>query len=192
MSCRGYNGVKVFQRRVFGFALLLGAVLVTAAVALWFGKEATMKLVSPAFGYGEPLPARFAYCGEGAQNLSPPLTWSGAPAGTASFALVMSDPDAPSGTFVHWLVYDLPAAVDALPEGASGSPELTEGTNDYGALGYGGPCPPPGPAHRYFFRLYALDRPSLDLPPGATAAEVARAMEGAVLAEAEWMGIYRR
>ena len=103
MSCRGYNEVKVLNRRVFGFALLLGAVLVATAVSLWFGKEATMKLVSPAFGYGEPLPARFAYCGEGAQNLSPPLSWSGAPAGTASFALVMSDPDAPSGTFVHWL-----------------------------------------------------------------------------------------
>jgi len=151
-----------------------------------------MKLVSPAFDYGKPLPPRYAYCGPGAENLSPPLAWSGAPAGTASYALIVSDPDAPSGNFVHWVVYDLPAVLDALPEGASGSPELVEGTNDYGAVGYGGPCPPPGPAHRYFFRLYALDVPSLDLPPGATAGEVASAMKGHLLGEAEWMGTYRR
>lgn len=151
-----------------------------------------MKLSSPAFGYGEPIPPKYAYCGPGAENQSPPLVWSGAPSTTMSYVLIVVDPDAPSGSFVHWLVYDLPAAQDALPEGASGSLDLTEGTNDYGAVGYGGPCPPPGPAHRYFFRLYALDRPSLDLPPGATAMEVEQALKRGVLAEAEWMGTYRR
>jgi Raf kinase inhibitor-like YbhB/YbcL family protein len=151
-----------------------------------------MKLVSPAFAYGEPMPAKYAYCGPGARNLSPPLTWSGAPAATSGYVLLMTDPDAPGGEFVHWVVYDLPATRSALPEGASGGPDLVEGVNGYGALGYGGPCPPPGPPHRYFFRLYALAVPSLDLPPGATLAEVVRAMNGRVLATAEWMGTYRR
>ncbi len=151
-----------------------------------------MKIVSHAFGYGDPIPAKYARCGMGAANVSPPLSWSGVPAGTMGFALIMTDPDAPGGNFVHWIVFDLPAAVESLPEGASGSEYMTEGMNDYGAVGYGGPCPPPGRLHRYFFRLYALDVASLDLPAGAGIDEVFGAMDGRVLARAEWMGVYRR
>ncbi len=138
------------------------------------------------------MPARYAYCGPDARNISPPLAWSGAPESTQSFVLVMVDPDAPGGGFAHWIVYDLAAEARTLPEGASGSLELMEGRNDYGAVGYGGPCPPPGPPHRYFFRLHALDVSSLDLPPGATMSKVLHVMDGHVLAEAEWMGTYKR
>ncbi len=184
--------LKVLKQRVI-LTLMVVLVALLGASSWWMTRKGeAMKLFSPALGFGDPIPARYAYCGPGAQNLSPPLEWSGVPAGTESFALLMLDPDAPGGSFVHWVVYDLPGSLSALPEGVSGSPDLLEGTNDYGAVGYGGPCPPPGPAHRYFFTLYALKVPSLDLPVGATATELVRAMNGAVLAEAEWMGTYRR
>ena len=184
--------LKVFKRRM-GLTLTIALVALVGAGSWWMiRKGEAMKLFSPAFGNGGPIPARYAYCGPGAQNLSPPLEWGGVPAGAESFALLVQDPDAPGGSFVHWVVYDLPGSLSALPEGVSGSPELTEGANDYGTVGYGGPCPPPGPAHRYFFTLYALRVPSLGLPSGATAAELARVMDGTVLEKAEWMGTYQR
>ena len=123
------------------------------------------------------------------------MAWSGAPSGAAAFALIMDDPDAPAGTWVHWVLYDLPARSSALAENVAKTEALKDGAvqgrNDFPRTGYGGPCPPPGKAHRYFFKLYALDAP-LGLKPGATKRDVERAMQGHVLATAQLMGTYAR
>jgi Raf kinase inhibitor-like YbhB/YbcL family protein len=151
-----------------------------------------MHLTSAAFGEGEPIPVKFT--GEGG-NLSPPLQWTDVPANSRSLALIADDPDAPGGTWVHWILYDLPAEVsklaEALPRNQYTPAGAKQGQNSFGHLGYGGPCPPAGNPHRYFFRLYALDS-QLDLKPGATRNEVEEAMRGHVVAEARLMGTYRR
>ncbi len=159
-------------------------------------EEATMPftLESDAFAAGEPIPARFTCDGE---NVSPALRWSGAPQGARTFALVVDDPDAPRKTWVHWVAYDLPADAGGVPEGvAAGSRPGAlgggaNGENDFGDLGYGGPCPPPGAPHHYHFRLSALDAP-LGLDPGATKAEVEAAMQAHVVGRAELVGTYAR
>lgn len=150
-----------------------------------------LSLASEAFQNGEAIPARYSCDGE---DLSPALAWRDAPSGVASYALIFDDPDAPMGTWVHWVLFNIPASVTALPEGYPDRPEAADGTrngtNNWGRLGYGGPCPPGG-THRYFFRLYALDGP-LDLPPGASKQEVLDAMKGHILDQAELMGTYTR
>jgi Raf kinase inhibitor-like YbhB/YbcL family protein len=129
------------------------------------------------------------------RNISPPLSWSSGPHGTQSFVLICDDPDAPKGTWVHWVVYNIPPAVTSFPEGAS--PRLMpqgslEGVNDFGTPGYGGPCPPQGHgAHRYHFKLYALDI-MLDEHPGMTKAQLETLMEGHIRARAEFIGVYER
>lgn len=152
-----------------------------------------MKLESAAFRDGEPIPKAQARDGG---DVSPPLSWSGVPAGTKAFALICDDPDAPRGTWVHWVLFDLPAARTELPAGvAKGerpAPGGAQGRNDFGDLGWGGPAPPRGHGvHHYEFRLSALDK-SLGLPPGATKAQVEAAMRGHVLAQAKLTGTYRR
>ena len=151
-----------------------------------------MTLRSPAFANGAVIPVRFTCDGD---DISPHLEWNAAPEGTRAFALVMDDPDAPRATWVHWTIYDLPAGMHELPEHVPPSRELPsgarQGRNDFGRIGYGGPCPPPGGAHRYYLRLFALDEP-LQLAPGATRAELDRAMRGHVLGQAELMSRYRR
>ncbi|MGE5759140.1 MAG: YbhB/YbcL family Raf kinase inhibitor-like protein [Gemmatimonadota bacterium] len=145
----------------------------------------TLVLISSAFVAGAPIPVAYTCDGK---NEPPPLTWSGAPPTTRAFALIVDDPDAPAGTWVHWVLYNLPADATGVPQNqASG----VQGKNDFGKTGYGGPCPPPGKPHRYFFKLYALDG-RLSLRPGATKAEVERAMQGHVLAAAELIGTYAR
>jgi Raf kinase inhibitor-like YbhB/YbcL family protein len=149
-------------------------------------------LKSPAFTEGGTIPAKYTADGAG---LSPPLSWSGVPHRTRSLVLLCEDPDAPGGTFTHWVVYDLPPQARQLGEGAPGQPALpgggTQGTNDFGEPGYGGAAPPPGPPHRYYFKIAALDA-ELGLPPGARRQEVLAAMEGHVLAEGWLMGTYGR
>ncbi len=149
------------------------------------------ELRSPAFGYGDEIPRRYTCDG---QEVSPPLEWSEPPAGTESFALICDDPDAPMGTWVHWVLYDLPGDARGLPEAVPSEKELPDGAksgkNSWGKYGYGGPCPPSG-VHRYFFRLYALDT-KLGEGPGLKASQLVRAMKGHVLAVAELMGKYRR
>lgn len=144
------------------------------------------------FPSGGDIPRKFTCDGA---DVSPALSWSGAPDATQAFALVADDPDAPVGTWTHWVLYDLPASTTSLPEGVSKVDELgsggRQGRNDFRRIGYGGPCPPPGKPHRYFFKLYALDA-RLNLKPGASKQEVEQAMQGHVLAEAELMGKYRR
>lgn len=149
------------------------------------------KISSDAFAYGENIPRK--YTGEG-EDISPPLNWSGIPEGTESFVLICDDPDAPGGTWLHWLVFNMPAKYSGLDEGASsaGLPEDTlEGSNDFGKTAYGGPMPPPGPAHRYFFRIYALDT-KLNMEEGASRQEVEKAMRGHVLADTYIIGLYQR
>jgi Raf kinase inhibitor-like YbhB/YbcL family protein len=151
-------------------------------------------LSSSAFQEGQALPAKYTARGS---NSSPPLTWAGAcPAGTRVVALVMDDPDAPSGVFTHWLVYDMPASAKELPEAVDPDAQLPnnggkQGTNDFGKLGYGGPDPPPGRVHHYHFTLYCLDAPT-GLEPGQPRTEVRRALKGHILAQSELVGTYGR
>jgi len=150
-------------------------------------------LTSAAFKDGAPIPAKYTCDGV---DVSPPLAWSGAPAGTRSVALIADDPDAPGGTWVHWVLYNLPAEVSDLPENIAKVESLDlggarQGRNDFRRPGYGGPCPPPGPAHRYFFKLYALDT-RLELKAGAQNKDVEAAVEGHALGSAQLMGTYAR
>jgi len=126
-------------------------------------------------------------------DLSPALEWAGEPGGTESFALIMDDPDAPSGTWNHWLLYDLARSIRVLAQGYRPGTLGVDGINDFGKPGYGGPCPPRGHGpHRYFIKLYAVDVASLGLKPGAKRADLDRALKGHILAEARYMGRYER
>ena len=151
-----------------------------------------MQLTSTAFKQGEPIPVQYTCDGK---DISPPLKWSGAPTAAKSLVLIADDPDAPVGTWVHWVVYDLPPGTRELAEDISKSQHISggakQGLNDFKHLGFGGPCPPRGKAHRYFFKLYALNT-ALSLPAGATRKEVDRAMKGHILSGAAWMGTYKR
>jgi Raf kinase inhibitor-like YbhB/YbcL family protein len=148
------------------------------------------EISSPAFLNGNPIP-RLHTC-DGA-DLSPALEWSGAPEQTRSLVLIVDDPDAPRGTWNHWLLYDIPAATTHLAQGFKRGTVGASGANDFGQPGYGGPCPPRGHGpHRYFFRLFAVDLPSLGLTAGAKRAELDRALQGHVLAETTYMGRYER
>jgi len=160
-------------------------------------KVMELKITSSAFTEGQPIPQKHTCQGS---DVSPPLKWTGAPSNTKSFALIADDPDAPDPkapkmTWVHWVIYDLPASTVGLPEDtpktASFPNGAKQGITDFKRVGYGGPCPPPGGAHRYFFKLYALDT-VLDLKSGATKPELLQAMEGHILAQGQLMGTYQR
>jgi Raf kinase inhibitor-like YbhB/YbcL family protein len=149
-----------------------------------------LKLNISAFSEGATIPRQHT-C-EGA-DLSPALEWSGEPAETKSFALIVDDPDAPVGTWNHWLLYDIPASAHSLAPGYKPERAGASGANDFGNLGYSGPCPPKGHGpHRYFFKLYAVGVPALGLKAGAKRAELDRALRGHVLAEAQYIGRYER
>jgi hypothetical protein len=149
-------------------------------------------LDSNAFTDGGTIPKRYTCEG---QDISPPLAWSGVPAGTKSLALIVDDPDAPDPkapkrTYVHWVLFDIPPTVTSLPEGGTLPAGTREGRNDWGRTGYGGPCPPIG-RHRYFHKLYALDTVLGDLG-GPTKAQLEKAMEGHILAEGRLLGTYEK
>ncbi len=150
-----------------------------------------LTISAAAFNAGSPIPVRFTCQGE---DISPALVWSGTPQGAKSLALILEDPDA-AGIFCHWLLFNMPPDATSLPEDASPRGRLPagaiEGVNDFGRPGYGGPCPPPGRPHRYYFRLYALSD-WLTLKSGAGRAQALAAMKGLVLAEAQVMGTYQR
>jgi hypothetical protein len=156
------------------------------------GDGMTIRVSSDAFGNGETIPARHTCDGP---DLSPALSWEGVPEGTETLALIVDDPDAPVGVFTHWVLFDLPGDAKGLPEGVPREERLgnggIQGRNDFGKIGYNGPCPPPGRPHTYRFRLYALDT-RLGLSPGATKADLLRAMEGHVLGKGELTGKYGR
>ena len=147
-----------------------------------------LEITSTAFTHGGIIPNKFTCDG---QDISPDLLWQGAPVGTQSFALIMDDPDAPMGTWDHWIVFNLPANISALPEKIMNLPPGTRvGQNSWERNDYGGPCPPDR-EHRYFFKLYALDT-MFDLPVGINKVELETAMQGHILAKAELIGNYNR
>lgn len=152
----------------------------------------SIQITSAAFADGQPIPQKYSCQGD---DMSPPLQWANIPANAKSLALIADDPDAPVGTWVHWILYDLPATATGLSENIPQLQQLPDGakqgTNDFHRPGYGGPCPPPGKPHRYFFKLYALDA-MLNLKPGATKRDLLKAMDGHVLAEGRLMGTYQR
>jgi Raf kinase inhibitor-like YbhB/YbcL family protein len=156
------------------------------------GEDAmTIQITSTAFDEGGLIPPQYTCDGD---DISPPLAWTSIPEGTQSLALICDDPDAPMGTWVHWVLYNLPADVADLPERVPTTKTLKngaqQGKNDFGKIGYGGPCPPDG-THRYYFKLYALDT-VLDAKPGLTKKALLKAMQGHIVAEGQLMGTYRR
>jgi Raf kinase inhibitor-like YbhB/YbcL family protein len=170
----------------------LAAIFAALGAAAAADKPGQMEIKSPAFRNGGEIPRKHT-CDGG--DASPRLTWTEAPPGSQTFALIADDADAPGGTWVHWVIYDLPATTKELPEGIAAGETLDtgakQGVNDFRKTGYGGPCPPPGAAHRYYFRLYALDA-ATNLKPRATKKQVLDAIKGHVVAEAELMGKYGR
>jgi len=156
-----------------------------------------IELTSSAFSQGQPIPPQYSCVGDAAasrKDVSPSLTWGEPPEGTRSFALIMDDPDAPGGTWVHWVLFNIPATARGLPESIGANATLPDGSiggnNSWGRTGYGGPCPPGG-THRYFFKVYALDE-MLAISPGASKGELEKAMTGHILAQGELMGTFTK
>jgi Raf kinase inhibitor-like YbhB/YbcL family protein len=167
-------------------AVLAGCRSATPTLSEAAGSDTALPITSPAFGEGETIPQQFTCDGS---DLSPQLDWTSVPQSAQSLALIVDDPDAPVGTWVHWVLFDLSPSLVSLPEGASGIG--TQGTNSFKTLTYGGPCPPKGSPHHYYFKLYALDT-LLNLEEGASKAEVEKAMQGHILAQGQLMGKYGR
>jgi Raf kinase inhibitor-like YbhB/YbcL family protein len=165
--------------------IVLGAIAVGLATAIGAG-GGKMKITTPAFQEGGNIPSKFTCDGSDA---NPPLRFEGAPAEAKSLALIVDDPDAPSGLFTHWLVWNIDPKTTAIDEN-SAPPNAIQGKNDFGKSGYGGPCPPSG-THRYFFKVFALDR-KLELPAGSKRAQLDAQMRGHVIAQGELMGRYSR
>ncbi len=147
---------------------------------------------SNSFKENSPIPLKFTCQGN---DISPEISWGNIPKGTKSFALVMEDPDAPFGTFVHWVIYNIPGDYVGLKENVKKEEHIengiAQGINDFGKTGYGGPCPPPGRAHRYFIKLYALDE-NLNLPAGLRANELMEKIKGHILSKTTYFGLYQR
>ncbi|MFN8544644.1 MAG: YbhB/YbcL family Raf kinase inhibitor-like protein [Candidatus Binatia bacterium] len=177
------------MRRACAAVLLLGLIIAEPRRGACAG---SLALSSPAFGPGAAIPRRHTCDGE---DLSPPLAWTGVPEAPRAFALIVDDPDAPAGTWTHWVLYDLPSTTTSLPGSIAGRDTLAgggeQGANDFRRTGWGGPCPPLGKPHRYRFHLYALDAPT-GLAPGARRSEVLAAIRGHVIGEAELDGTYQR
>jgi Raf kinase inhibitor-like YbhB/YbcL family protein len=176
--------------------VIVSSVLALALNLLWAAgvpgnPMVAFQLKSSAFSNGGAIPPKFTCDGP---DVSPALSWNDPPPGTTAFALIMDDPDAPGGTWVHWILYDLPASVRALREGVPKAKDLENGARqgsiDFRRIGYGGPCPPRGATHRYSFRLYALDQLT-QLPAGAGKGDLERAMKGHILAQSELIGRFK-
>jgi Raf kinase inhibitor-like YbhB/YbcL family protein len=167
-------------------AIIAGAVAIAlVAIVSFAAGGAKMKITSSAFQEGASIPSKFSCDGS---NTSPPLQIAKVPSGAKSLVLIVDDPDAPSGLFTHWAVWNVSPQINAIAEGSA--PKGVRGTNDFGKSGYGGPCPPSG-THRYYFKIFALDR-ELDLPFGAKRGQLDEAMKGHVVAQGELMGRYSR
>jgi Raf kinase inhibitor-like YbhB/YbcL family protein len=177
---------------VVTFGILFAASVSISPLSGAENKVARMELKSSAFTEDTNIPRKHT-CD--AEDVSPLLRWDNAPAGTRAFALIADDPDAPVGAWVHWVIYDLPAETKELAEGTANSENLDhgakQGMNDFRRVGYGGPCPPPGLPHRYFFKLYALDT-TTNLKPRATKQQLLDAIKGHILGEAQLVGQYGR
>lgn len=172
--------------------LCLAAVLYALVIFTAQGDPITLGISSPAFNPGERIPV---LCTCDGTDISPRLSWRGAPAGVKTYALIMDDPDSAGGTFTHWVIFNVPGDAMGLPENVPKDGSLDDGAvqgkNDFGNTGYNGPCPPAGKTHHYTFHLYALDT-VLSLNPGASASDVRAAIQGHILARGELMGTYSR
>jgi Raf kinase inhibitor-like YbhB/YbcL family protein len=167
-------------------AIVAGAIAIALATVAGFAVGgARMKITSSAFQEGADIPSKFTCDGA---DTSPGLQIADVPSGAKSLALIIDDPDAPSGLFTHWIVWNISPQTSAIEEGSA--PKGVQGTNDFAKSGYGGPCPPSG-THRYYFKIFALDR-ELDLPAGTKRSQVDAAMKGHILAESQLMGRYAR
>lgn len=151
-----------------------------------------LTVATAAFALGTSIPLKYTCCGD---DVSPAVSWSAVPKETQSIALICDDPDAPAGTWVHWVIFNIPPQTTEIKENTAKQAQLPDGSvqgiNDFGRAGYGGPCPPPGKAHRYYFRVYALDT-KLQLGEKTTRADLLRAMKGHILAQGETMGQFKR
>ena len=165
--------------------IVVGALVIAMAIVSFAAGGAKMKVTSSAFQQGGNIPPEFT-CDSG--DTSPPLQIADVPSGAKSLVLIVDDPDAPSGLFTHWIVWNIPPQTNSIAEGSA--PKGVHGTNDFGKSGYGGPCPPSG-THRYYFKIFALDR-ELDLPPGTKRSQLDAALKGHVVAQGELMGRYAR
>jgi Raf kinase inhibitor-like YbhB/YbcL family protein len=165
--------------------IVAGALVIALAIVSFASGGANMKITSSAFQEGGNIPSKFT-CDGG--DTSPPLQIAEVPSGAKSLALVVDYPDEPSGVFTHWIVWNISPQTDTIAEGVT--PKGVHGKNDFGKAGYGGPCPPSG-THRYYFKIFALDR-ELDLPPGTKRSQLDAAMKGHVVAQGELMGRYSR
>lgn len=184
-----FRQLAQMKRTIFGAALVCVALATTGSLMAPRNAQRKMALSSSAFKDGQPIPANYTCEGK---NISPPLSWSGAPSEAKSLLLIVDDPDAPTGVWTHWILWDIATDTSTLIEDFSKSPSTgKQGMNDFKKPGYGGPCPPAGKAHRYFFRIFALDT-ALNLPSGATRKEVDAAMAKHVLAMGQLMGTYQR
>ncbi len=188
-------------KRAYSLLCIFVLITLVSACSCYYGRDETpnqeevpimLQITSTAFAEGEAIPQLYTCDGD---DISPPLSWTNVPDGTQSLALINDDPDAPGNTWVHWVIYAIPPDVTELEAGIPADEMLEngaiQGTNSFRRIGYGGPCPPRGNPHRYFFKLYALDA-DLDLPPGSTKAELEQAMEGHILAEGSLLGTYQR
>ena len=204
---RATPGSAGARRVVVAFVAVVASSLAVAADAPATKKTAgtpapgKFTLVSPDIGQGKTIAEDQVFNGFGCKgrNLSPALFWSGAPAGTKSFAIMVHDPDAPTGSgFWHWVVYNIPAGTESIPAEAGdvkkrGMPVgSVQARTDFGTFGYGGPCPPPGKPHHYHFRVFALKVSKLDVPPDATAALIGFSVQANKIAEADLVGVYGR
>jgi Raf kinase inhibitor-like YbhB/YbcL family protein len=173
-------------------SFLATAILIIPLSLASIATAASLTIASSAIRDSGRIPSAFTCSGS---DKSPPLAWSGIPEGTKSLALIVRDPDAPGGIFIHWVAFNIPANSSGLEEAIPNRPEIPsggiQGTNSFGRIGYGGPCPPRGPAHHYHFRLFALDE-ALQLGSDATAGRLEEAMKGHVKASAEFVGIFGR
>lgn len=176
----------MIRRAILLFVLALGMLPAAGAIGKEGRKMGEMKISSPAFAHNGGIPAKYTCDGADA---SPPLIIENVPGSAKSLALIVDDPDAPAGTWVHWVIWNIPAATAEIGENAY-PPGALQGKSDFGRTGYGGPCPPSG-SHRYFFKLYALDT-TLELGPATTKKELERAMAGHVVGRAELVGVYKR
>jgi len=182
---------KLFRGLAIGVAIA-GVIVTTGSIMTPPETRRKLELGSGAFKEGQAIPIQYTCDGK---NISPPLTWKGAPGNTQSFALIVDDPDAPTGVWTHWVVFNLPSSVEELTEDFVNSPDATgsakQGVNNFKNAGYGGPCPPANKSHRYYFKLYALDT-RLNLESGASRQDVEAAMTKHIVATGQLMGTYQR
>ncbi len=172
--------------------LLIFFALFTFLQTIYAKGKNDIKIFSPAFKYGKEIPIKYTCDGK---DISIPLKWIGKPDKAESYVIVMYDPDAPSGKFIHWVVYDIPLNTIGIKENFPKRPlvdGIKQGKNDFGRIGYGGPCPPFGEKHRYFIVIYAVDLPSLNLSPGARPEDVFFKIRNHIVGKGEYMGVYKR